>query len=144
MSRAAPSIRSHYAAFVTLPTRWQDNDEYGHLNNATYFSLFDTALSLWQLDNGIPIKGADALRFLVVENGCTYHAEAAFPDVLTAGLRIGHLGRSSFRYDIGLFANDATTACAEGFFTQVHVTGADSAPTPLPETVRATLQSLHR
>ena len=141
MTRTPPATRTAYRAFRTLPTRWQDNDEYGHLNNATYYALFDTAVSLWQMDQGIVIRGPNAIRFLVVESGCRYHSELGFPDILTAGIRIAHIGRSSFRYEIALFANDAETSGAEGFFTQVHV-GADGRPTALPDTVRSALERI--
>ncbi|WP_299783853.1 thioesterase family protein [uncultured Marivita sp.] len=141
MARPAPGTRADYRAFRILPTRWQDNDEYGHLNNATYYALFDTAVSLWQMDQGIEIRGPEATRFLVVESGCRYHAELGFPDILTAGIRIAHIGTSSFRYEIALFANDNDTAGAEGFFTQVHV-GADNRPAPLPAQVREALGTL--
>ncbi len=141
MARIPPGTRADYRAFRTLPTRWNDNDEYGHLNNATYYSLFDTAVSLWQMEQGIEIRGPNATKFLVVESGCRYHAELGFPDILTAGIRIAHIGTSSFRYEIALFGNDSDTAGAEGFFTQVHV-DADGPPTPLPETVLGVLKSL--
>ncbi|MCI5110965.1 MAG: acyl-CoA thioesterase [Marivita sp.] len=141
MARTPPGTRAEYRAFRTLPTRWQDNDEYGHLNNATYYALFDTAVSLWQMDQGIEIRGPNATRFLVVESGCRYHAEMGFPDILTAGIRIAHIGTSSFRYDIALFANDNETAGAEGFFTQVHVDDRNR-PAPLAETVRKILSGL--
>ncbi|MDU8911377.1 thioesterase family protein [Aestuariicoccus sp. MJ-SS9] len=138
MARVPPGSRADYGFFRALPTRWRDNDEYGHLNNAVYLSLIDTALSLWQLDQGIEIRGPEAARFLVVESGCRFHAEAGFPDVLHAGLRVAHLGTSSFRTEVGLFVNDADTAAAEGFFAQVHV-GPDGAPAPLPDDIRARL-----
>ena len=141
MTRTPPGTRDAYRAFRILPTRWQDNDEYGHLNNATYYALFDTAVSLWQMEQGIKIRGPDAVRFLVVESGCRYHAELGFPDILTAGLRIAHIGTSSFRFEIALFANDSSIAGAEGFFAQVHV-GSDSRPAPLPEVIRDTLKKL--
>ena len=141
MTRQPPGTRADYRAFRTLPTRWQDNDEYGHLNNATYYALFDTAVSLWQLDRGIEIRGPNATKFLVVESGCRYHAEMGFPDILTAGLRIAHVGTTSFRYDIALFANDSQTAGAEGFLTQVH-TGPSGKPAPLTEALRATFATL--
>ena len=141
MARIPPGTRADYRAFRTLPTRWQDNDEYGHLNNATYYSLFDTAVSLWQMEQGIEIRGPNATKFLVVESGCRYHAELGFPDILTAGIRIAHIGTSSFKYEIALFGNDSDTAGAEGFFTQVYV-DADGRPTPLPETVLGVLKSL--
>ena len=141
MSRPAPSTRDAYRAFRAIPTRWKDNDAYGHMNNAEYQSIFDTAVSLWQMEQGLAITGPEALRFLVVETGCRYHAEAGFPDTLHTGLRIGHLGRSSLRFEIGLFRNDDPTACTEGFFTQV-LTGPDGRPTAIPETTRAMFQTL--
>ncbi|MGJ8602505.1 MAG: acyl-CoA thioesterase [Marivita sp.] len=141
MPRTPPGTRADYRAFRTLPTRWQDNDEYGHLNNATYYALFDTAVSLWQIDQGIALRGPNATKFLVVESGCRYHAELGFPDILTAGLRITHIGTSSFRYDIALFATGADSAGAEGFFTQVHVTDSGT-PAPLSTEIRTTLEQL--
>ena len=141
MTRRPPGTRADYRAFRAMPTRWQDNDEYGHLNNATYYALFDTAVSLWQMEQGIEIRGPDPTRFLVVESGCCYHAELGFPDILTAGLRIAHIGTSSFRYEIALFANDADQAGAEGFFTQVYV-DASSKPKPLSADIRAILDRL--
>ncbi|WP_300582163.1 acyl-CoA thioesterase [Marivita sp.] len=141
MPRTPPGTRAEYRAFRTLPTRWQDNDEYGHLNNATYYALFDTAVSLWQMEQGIEIRGPNATKFLVVESGCRYHAELGFPDILTAGIRIAHIGTSSFRYEVALFGNDSDIAGAEGFFTQVHV-GDEGRPTQLSDAVRKTLSQL--
>ena len=141
MVRTPPGTRADYRAFRTLPTRWQDNDEYGHLNNATYYALFDTAVSLWQIEQGIEIRGPNATKFLVVESGCRYHAELGFPDILTAGIRIAHIGTSSFRYEVALFGNDSDIAGAEGFFTQVHV-GDEGRPTQLSDAVRQTLSQL--
>ncbi|MGR3495573.1 acyl-CoA thioesterase [Citreimonas sp.] len=141
MSRPAPGTRDAYAAFRAMPTRWNDNDEYGHINNATYLEIFDTAVSLWQIENGIALRGPGAVRFLVVESGIRYHAEAGFPDLLHAGLRVGHLGTSSVRFEIGLFRNDNHIACTEGFFTEVHA-GPDGRPAPLPDALRARLAAL--
>lgn len=141
MMRTPPGQRAEYRAFQALPTRWMDNDEYGHMNNATYLSLMDTAVSLWQMEQGIAIRGPHAMRFLVVETNMRYHAEAGFPDLIHAGLRLGHLGRSSMRYEVGLFRNDDDTACAEGVFAQV-LTGADARPTPIPAPVRDLLSGL--
>jgi acyl-CoA thioester hydrolase len=93
------------------------------------------------MEQGIEIRGPNATKFLVVESGCRYHAELGFPDILTAGIRIAHIGSSSFRYEIALFANDSDTAGAEGFFTQVHV-GSDGRPAPLSDIIRETLSQL--
>lgn len=143
MAHPAPDIRSDYAAFRTLPTRWMDNDEYGHMNNATYLSLIDTAVSLWQLDQGLQIRGPDALRFLVVETGVRYHTEAGFPDIIHAGLRVAHLGRSSLRLEVGLFRNDEKSAAATGFFAQV-LTDRQSRPMPIPDAARRIFETILR
>lgn len=140
--RAPPGTRAGYAAFYTLPTRWADNDAYGHLNNVVHYALFDTAVTLWQMEQGcFDVSGA-AVRLLVVESGCRYHAEAAFPDTVHAGLRLGRLGRSSWTTEVGLFANDNLTAFAEGFFAQVQVGSQSGRPEPLGEAVRAALERL--
>ncbi|MBP0481620.1 acyl-CoA thioesterase [Sagittula salina] len=135
MARIPPGNRADYRAFQTIPTRWKDNDQYGHMNNAEYLSLFDTAVSLWQLAQGIALTGPEAHRFLVVESGTRYHAQAGFPDLIHVGLRVGHLGTSSLRFEIGLFRNDEDYACAEGFFAQV-LTGPDGRPTAMPDQLR--------
>ena len=141
MTRPGPSACADWPPLRALQTRWKDNDALGHMNNAEYLSLFDTAISLWQIENGIAITGPGALRFVVVESGCRYFAEAGFPDVLCAGLRLGHLGTSSFRTELALFRNDEDTACAEGFFAQVHV-GPDGRPKALPAPVRSIFETL--
>lgn len=142
MPRTPPRQRDAYQAFRALPTRWMDNDEYGHMNNATYLSFIDTAVSLWQMEQGIAIRGPAATRFLVIETGLRYHAELGFPDLVHAGLRIGHLGTSSLRFEVGLFRNDDTTASAEGFFAQVLVDD-DNRPTPIPDPLRDIFKTLH-
>lgn len=138
MSRA----RGDYRWTIDLPTRWADNDQYGHLNNATYFSLFDTALTHWQMQAGLLSDAPDTPRFLVVENGCTYHAELAFPDMIVAGVKCGKVGNSSFRLDLALFRGDEDLAAATGFFVQVQVDAKDHRPMPLTEQARAILASI--
>ena len=111
------------------------------MNNATYLSLFDTAISVWQMENGINIRGPEAIRFVVVENGCTYFSEVGFPDALTAGLRLTHLGRTSYRIEIALFKGDEDTASTLGFFVNV-LTDPDGTPTPIPDDLRALLSTI--
>ena len=142
MPRPAPATRDKFAAFRTLQTRWMDNDIYGHMNNVVHYSLFDTAVNGWMMEQGVldPHKG-DSYG-LVVETGCRYHAEIAFPQVVTAGLLVTKLGSSSVRFEIGLFADDADTAAAEGFFVHVHVARDGHRPVPIAGRLRDALASL--
>ena len=138
------SRRDAYKAFRTIPTRWMDNDIYGHMNNVVHYSLFDTAVNGWLIDQGVlDIHGGGAEQIgLVVETGCRYFAEMAFPDVVTAGLRVARLGTSSVRYEIGLFRNGEQEASAEGFFVHVYVDVATRRPAPLNPALRACLESI--
>ena len=141
MPRTPPPNRADFHAFRPIQTRWADNDEYGHMNNATYLSIFDTAISVWQMENGINIRGPEAIRFVVVENGCTYFSEVGFPDALTAGLRLTHLGRTSYRIEVALFKGDEDVASTLGFFVNV-LTDPDGTPTPIPDDLRALLSTI--
>ena len=140
MERSPPSARADYRAFRTITTRWLDNDLYGHMNNVVHYALFDTAVNGWLIENGVlDIRQGDRIG-LVVETGCRYHAEIAFPDIVTAGIRIARLGTSSVRYEIGLFRNDEPIAAAEGFFVHVYVDRASRRPQPLAAPLRALLE----
>lgn len=138
------ATRSDYVAFRTLQTRWMDNDLYGHLNNVVHYSLIDTAVSGWEVENGLLTMRDDPSYALVVETGCRYHAEIAFPDLVTAGLRVSTLGNSSARFEVGLFRNDEDRASAEGFFVHVFVERENHRPTRMDDTRRAALQTLMR
>lgn len=142
--RAAPGSRSAYAAFVTLATRWSDNDIYGHMNNVVHYALFDSAVNGWLIENGLLDIHGGARIGLVVETGCRYFAEIAFPDPVTAGVRAARIGNSSVRYEVGLFRGDADIAAAEGFFIHVYVDRATRRPTALPEPMRAKLAEIAR
>lgn len=137
--RPDPSHRSAYRAFRTIPTRWMDNDIYGHMNNVVHYSLFDTAVNGWLIDQGVLSLESSERIGLVVETGCRYFAEMKFPDIVTAGIRVARIGSSSVRYEVGLFRNDDETASAEGFFIHVYVDRADRRPKPLTERMRSTL-----
>ena len=142
MSRPAPSARSAYRAFRTITTRWMDNDIYGHMNNVVHYSLFDSAVNGWLIDKGVlDIHGGDQIG-LVVETGCRYFSELAFPDVVTAGLRVARLGSSSVRYEVGLFRNDDDEAAAEGFFVHVYVDRGSRRPRPLNDRLRDVLEEI--
>jgi acyl-CoA thioester hydrolase len=141
-SRAAPHPRSHYPQFSRIDTRWSDNDVYGHLNNVVYYSYFDTVVNRWLIEAGaLDIHGGDVIG-LVVETQCHYFAPLAFPQTLDAGLRVAHLGRSSVRYEIGLFAAGEPQCAAAGHFVHVYVDRTSRRPVPLPASVRAAVQAL--
>jgi acyl-CoA thioester hydrolase len=142
MTRAPPGNRADYHRFLAITTRWMDNDVFGHLNNVVYYSFFDTAVTHSLMESGILTwKGGD--HFLVVaESGCRYHAEAAFPEAMTAGIRVARLGGSSIRHEIGMFAGDNGRASAEGFMVHVCVDAATRRPAPMPDAWREALQSI--
>lgn len=140
--RSGPSLRSAYRAFRSIGSRWMDNDIYGHMNNVVHYSLFDTAVNGWLIENGALDIGRSDHIGVVVETGCRYHSELAFPDVVTAGLRIARLGTSSVRYEVALFRNAEDLASAEGFFVHVYVDRATRRPKPLTEQLRHVLSAL--
>src|SRR6516164_11038598 len=111
-NRAAPSRVSDYKAWRTITTRWMDNDAYGHMNNVVHYSLFDSAVNGWLVEQGMLDITAGGQIGLVVETGCRYFSELAFPDVVRAGLRVDRIGTSSVRYEVALFRNDSEIAAA--------------------------------
>jgi len=140
--RATPTTRSGYRAFRAIPTRWMDNDVYGHMNNVVHYSLFDTAVNGWLVEQGVLDIHAGEQIGLVVETGCRYFGELAFPDVVTAGLRVARIGSSSVRYEVGLFRNAEEIASAEGFFVHVYVDRLTRRPRPLNDALRAELENI--
>jgi acyl-CoA thioester hydrolase len=140
--RVQPEARERYAHFVTITTRLMDNDLYNHVNNATYYSFIDTAVTSY-LANAIERDlSRDPVAYLVVENGCTYFSPVAFPDMIRCGLRVSHIGTSSMRFEIGIFRNDERDAAAQGYFVQVCCDRATQRPIPMPPRVRAALEAI--
>lgn len=134
--------RDQYAVIRPIPTRWADNDVYGHVNNAAYYGFFDTAVNAWLIERGLLDTGASPAIGLVVETGCRYHAPLSFPETIEAALRVARLGTSSVRYELALYSQDEPLAAADGHFVHVYVDRETRRPTPIPEPVRAALQSL--
>jgi len=132
--------RGDYRVFAPLDTRWGDNDVYGHVNNVVYYALFDTAVNRLLIEAGVLDIAAGPVIGLVVETGCRFHASLAFPDRVTAGVRVARVGASSVRYEIGLFRGDEDEAAAEGLFVHVYVDRASRRPTPLPAPLRAVVE----
>jgi acyl-CoA thioester hydrolase len=140
--RAAPQPRSAYKAFVSITTRWADNDIYGHVNNAVYTTWFDTAVNGYLIQHGaLDIHLGNTIG-LVVQTHCNYFAPMAFPQAVQAGIRVVHLGASSVRYAVGLFANDDNTTNACGEFVHVYVDKTTRKPMPLALAFKTVLETL--
>lgn len=141
-TRARPLPRTAFALFRPMPTRWMDNDVYGHVNNVVYYSYFDTAVNAFLVENRLlDITGSDVVG-LVAETGCSYFESVAFPDALETGLAVTRLGRSSVTYRIGVFREGAPSAAAQGHFVHVYVTRDTGRPTAIPDFVRSALATL--
>ena len=140
--RPSPHPRADYPRFVHLTTRWMDNDVYAHLNNVVAYSLFDTAVNQILIETGaLDIPGGPVVG-LVVETGCSYLGQMRFPDRIAAGVRVGRIGTSSVRYEVGLFRNEEERASAQGHFIHVYVDAQTHRPVPLPKTLRQVLETL--
>lgn len=135
----ASARRADYKHFLAIPTRWMDNDIYGHVNNVVFYSYFDTVVNQYLIEmGGLDIHGG-AVIGLVVETLCRYFQPLAFPDLVDAGLRVGRLGRTSVRYEVAIFRRGDDTPAAAGHFIHVYVDRATRRPVPLPESLRAAL-----
>ena len=136
MTKQRPK-RADYRFFLPIPTRWMDNDIYGHVNNVTYYSYFDTVVARFLLGSGAINLVDSPVIGVVVETQCRFHAPIAFPDDITAALRVERVGNTSIRYGIGIFRGAEEEASAEGHFVHVYVDRATQRrPTPLPAVLR--------
>jgi acyl-CoA thioester hydrolase len=131
--------RGSYRAWREVTTRWADNDAYGHVNNTIYYGWFDTAVNAWLIEAGLLDLAAGDPIGLVVETGCRYARPLAFPEVVEVGLAVEHLGTSSVRYRLGVFARGVEEPAAEGFFVHVYVARQSRRPVPLPQAWREKL-----
>jgi acyl-CoA thioester hydrolase len=154
-----PRPRGAYLHFRRIPTRWMDNDVYGHVNNVVYYSFFDTVVNQYLVEAGVLDFEAGEVVGLVVETRCRYFAPVSFPQVVDAGRRVARLGTTSVRYEIGLFfaparapaaptdraapaPTDDVAPAAEGHFVHVYVDRQTRRPVPLPPALRAALAPL--
>lgn len=142
--RTPPATRDAFAHFTAIDTRWSDNDAYRHVNNVVYYGFFDTAVNRLLIEAGaLDLEQSPAVG-LVVETQCRYFAPISFPDRVHVGLRVAKLGRSSIRYELGVFRNDEPSASAEGHFVHVYVDRASNRPVPVPDAVRRVVTPLQR
>ncbi len=139
--KLAPNL-SDFLHYWQAGTRWDDNDVYGHLNNTVHYKLFDTAVNSFLLDHNLLDIHAGKHVYLVVETGCSYFAELAYPDKLKVGLRVARLGTSSVTYETGLFRDGETKAAAAGHFVHVLVDKKSRKPAAIDELSRATFTAI--
>ncbi|HEX3379842.1 MAG TPA: thioesterase family protein [Paraburkholderia sp.] len=142
MNKPAPAGRAAYPHFLSITTRWMDNDVYGHVNNVVYYSYFDTVVNEYLIRAGVLDFEHSATIGLVVETQCNYFAPLVFPDRIDAGLRVARLGTSSVCYEVGLFRDGDNEPAAQGHFVHVYVDRATRRPVDLPAGLRAALEPL--
>ena len=131
-----------YPHRLAIPTRWHDNDVYGHVNNVEYYAFFDTVINAYLIrEGGLDIHSDDVIG-LCVESHCEFSAPLVFPETVEAGLRVARLGRSSVRYEIGLFGEGALKPAATGWFVHVFVDRAARRPADIPPGVRTALEAI--
>ena len=136
------SPQNDYKYFLDIQTRWNDNDMYGHINNAVYYMWFDTLVNDFLIENGLVNPQSSETIGLVVDTGCQYFAPLSYPETITAGLRAAKVGTSSVRYEIGLFRKDETESCAEGHFVHVYVDEKTRKPKAISADMRTRLEAL--
>jgi len=142
VSKAALPTRDDYRVFYPITTRWSDNDIYGHVNNVTYYSYFDTAANRYLIEEGgLDISDGTIVGY-VVSSGCEYHAPITYPEAVEAGVRVDRLGNSSVQYGIAIFREGAAEAAAHGHFVHVFVERARNRSVPIPLKLRAALERL--
>lgn len=136
------AARAGYGYVATLTTRWKDNDVYGHVNNVEYYSYLDTAINLYLIrEGGLDIHGGKVVGY-IAESHCKFLKSLAYPDVLEVGLRVGKLGNSSVRYELGLFRQGDEAPAAEAWIVHVFVDRESNRSHPIPDSIRAALVKL--
>lgn len=142
MSTSTVPSRADYKVFYPITTRWSDNDIYGHVNNVTYYSYFDTAANRYLIEEGgLDIEDGRIVGY-VVNSGCEYHAPITYPESVEAGVRVDRLGNSSVQYGIAIFREGEQEAAAHGHFVHVFVERAQNKSVPIPQNLRVALERL--
>jgi acyl-CoA thioester hydrolase len=134
--------RASYKHFLTIPTRWMDNDVYGHVNNVVYYSYFDTVVNEYLMRHGGLDYRNGAIVGLVVETMCQYKKSLAFPESVDVGLRVAKIGNSSVRFEIGIFKQGDDEPAAFGHFVHVFVARAEQKAVAIPERIRSSLKRI--
>lgn len=140
MSRPKPSERCAFSVFYPVPTRWADNDIYGHANNVVYYAWFDTVVNRFLIEQGGMRPGEDAVVGFVVNSSCTYFAPVAYPEQLELGLRIERLGNSSVTWELGVFLVGESHSRATGAFTHAFVDRTTQKSASIPTAIRCAIE----
>lgn len=146
MPELPPRPLGDFPVRSAITTRWSDNDMYGHLNNARYYELFDTTINAWIAEHTGASFEQKSVIGVVAESGCRFHTELSFPGILTVGLRVERVGRSSVTYCLGLFDGEAPAedapSSATGHWVHVYIDREAKGSTPIPDDLRSALQSI--
>jgi acyl-CoA thioester hydrolase len=141
MEKIIPS-RDEFPWSYPINTRWMDNDQYGHVNNVTYYSYFDTAVNAYLIENcGLDTQVGSQIGY-IVSSSCDYFAAVAYPETIEVGVAVEHLGTSSVTYRVAVFKQHWPKACAAGRMTHVFVDRQTEKPTPIKGSLRATLEKI--
>jgi acyl-CoA thioester hydrolase len=142
MSKKALPVRADYKVFYPISTRWSDNDIYGHVNNVTYYSYFDTVANRYLIEEGGMDISDGTIVGYVVNSGCEYHAPITYPETVAAGVRVDRLGNSSVQYGIAIFREGEEQAAAHGHFVHVFVERAEHRSVSIPQNLRVALERI--
>lgn len=134
--------RGAFRVFRTIPTRWMDNDAFGHVNNVVYYSWFDTAVNAWLVETGLLDIGGSDIVGVVAETGCTYFDSVAFPEAIEAAIAVERTGHSSVTYRIGIFRKGSELAAAQGRFTHVYVERKTQRPVAIPGAAKQMMNAI--
>ena len=140
--KLSPPTRADFVVFEDVQSRWMDNDAYGHINNAVYYSFFDTAVNRYLIDNNVLDIFKSETIGLVIETQCKYFSPIVYPDLVRVGMKVTHLGNSSVKFEVAIFKNDDDIASAAGHFVHVYVDRKSNKSTPIPQNVRTLLEGL--
>jgi acyl-CoA thioester hydrolase len=142
METSPVETRDRYGYWLSIPTRWMDGDPYGHVNNAQYYSFVDTAVTRMLIDKRA-LRGPHSRSIgLCVESGCQFLAPVSFPETIDAGVRVGRVGNSSLRYEVGLFKAGEAQPVAVAYFVHVFVDPDTRRTVPLSDEVKAAMRAL--
>jgi acyl-CoA thioester hydrolase len=133
--------RADFDEVTRVSTRWADNDMFGHLNNAVYYELFDSAINAWMIrDTGVDETSSPEIG-VVAESGCRFLRELAYPEPIDVAVRVARLGRTSITYELGLFAASEDEIAAFGRWVHVYIGRESRAAVPIPAPIRSVLEA---